>query len=147
VAEPSMEIAIVPDTGEIIDLNDLPAVARALGYVRDLESRVKDARLVLADAILHHSHLLGSKTLRVEGVGKFEIRGGSETTYAAEEIEQELRAAGMPEERIREIVIEQVTYTVSAVEAKRAAAANPAYAEIIERHRSVRPKRATVSVS
>ena len=52
----------------------------------------------------------------------------------------------MPEERIRDIVTETVTYAVVASAAKRAAAANPVYAAIIERHSTRRPKKAYVSV-
>jgi hypothetical protein len=40
----------------------------------------------------------------------------------------------MPESRIREIVKEEVMKTVKAVEAKKAAAMNEVYADIIERN-------------
>ena len=40
----------------------------------------------------------------------------------------------MPEKRIREIVVETVSYSVRAGEAKKAAAANKKYATIIESH-------------
>ena len=52
--------------------------------------------------------------------------------YDAEAIEEGLREAGMSEERIREIVKEEVTYKVVAKEAKKAAAASEKYAAIVD---------------
>jgi hypothetical protein len=53
----------------------------------------------------------------------------------------------MPEERIRDIVIETVSYAVVASQAKRAAAANPAYARAVEANRSTRPRVPYVSIT
>ncbi len=144
VESQNMEV-VLPATGEVVNLESLSEVIRALASVREVEALLREVKGVLQDAARHHSQMLGTKTLRVEGVGKLEVKGGTETVYEAEEIERGLREAGMPEERIREIVSETVTYSVRAVEAKRAAAANPAYAEVIERHRRIVEKRPSVS--
>lgn len=121
---------MVPGVGEIVQLDDVAQVARAIESVRDLEGKLKDVRAELTHAVVYASVVQGGKTLHFEG-GKAVVSGGKETTYDPEAIEEGLRAAGMPEQRIREIVKETVTYTVAAVEAKKAAAANPAYAEVI----------------
>jgi hypothetical protein len=147
MSEMTTEVVILPASGEQIDLNDLAQVCRAFQSVKEIESQLREAKGVLRDAVLHHSSLLGSKTMHVAGGGKVEVKGGTVTQYDAESIETDLRAAGMPEERIREIVVETVTYSVKAAEAKKAASANPVYAEIIARHRQVFEARATVSVS
>ena len=144
--QPAADLLVVPATGEAIDLNDEAQVARALRSIRDLESALKEAKATLNDALVARSEILGTRTMEVEGIGKVTVKGGTETIYAAEEIERDLRAAGMPESRIREIVKEEVTYTVVAVEAKRAANASPIYRTIIEGHKTTRRKRAYASV-
>jgi hypothetical protein len=52
----------------------------------------------------------------------------------------------MTEERIREIVVEEVSYTVKAVEANRAASVNPAYAQAVAEARKEIPQRPSVTV-
>ncbi len=52
----------------------------------------------------------------------------------------------MPESRIAEIVVETVERKVKAVEAKKAAAVNPAYAAVVDAAKTTVPKRQTVTV-
>ena len=52
----------------------------------------------------------------------------------------------MSEERIREIVVEEVSYRVAAAEAKKAASVNAAYAEAVAGARKEVPKRPSVTV-
>lgn len=143
---PSTDIVVLPASGEVIDLRESNQVARAFSDIREMESQLREVKGVLADALIAHSARLGSRTMHLD-VAKVEVRGGTETVYAAQEIKRELLAAGMAPERVAEIVVETIDYKVSAVEAKRAAAANPEYAEIIERHKQVYVKRPSVSVS
>jgi hypothetical protein len=63
---------------------------------------------------------------------KSEVRFGTRTTIAADVLEQKLREAGMPEERISEIVTQTVSYRADAAEAKKAARTNEAYAEALK---------------
>lgn len=128
----SEEMAL-PHSGELVDLSDEVAVGVALDDVRRMQAHLHQAVRVLSDALAARAAVLGTKTVALSGGRKAEIKGGPEKHYDAQEIERGLRELGMPEDRIREIVTEQVTYTVRAVEAKRAAAANPEYARIIER--------------
>lgn len=137
---------VVPGIGEIVKLDDPGAVALAMDAIRDLQSRLKEVNAELTDALVYHSKQWGGKTLHFEG-GKVVIKGGKETEYDATEIEEGLREAGMPEERIRQIVKETTTYTVVAVEAKRAAATNPDYAKVIEAHSRTIEKRPYASIS
>jgi len=139
------DTAIMPASGEVVNLEDEAECARALASIRNLETDLAAAKRLLSDALVARSRALGKKTLHTPA-GKVTIKGGTETTYHAEELETELRSLGMPEERIREIVVETVTYSVKAVEAKQAAAANPRYAEAVERSRQVREKTPYVTV-
>lgn len=138
---------VLPATGELVDLNDEVSCAHALESLRILEAQIRQAKAGLTQAIVARSELIGSRTLPLGDGLKAIIKGGTAIEYDAEEIEQELRRAGMPEDRIRQIVLEQVSYRVAAVEAKRASVANPVYREIIDRHTRIVDKPSSVSIS
>jgi hypothetical protein len=136
---------VVAGIGELVDLRSEQECIRALAAVRDLEQQLREAKGALTDAIRERSAHLGTKTFHV-GSLTAEVKGGSETMYDAEKVEEGLRAVGAPEELIREIVQETVSYRVDAMRAKRAAAANPAYAQVIEQYRRVVEKPASISI-
>lgn len=123
---------VVPGVGELVDLNDYRSCATALDGIRDLEQQLREVKAELQRAIAHEAEKQGTKTLILEDGRKAVLFGGRELSYDAEKLEVGLREAGMPEERIRQIVELTYTYKVKAVEAKRAAAANPEYAFIVE---------------
>jgi hypothetical protein len=139
-----MEIA-VPGTGELVSLEDARSCVFALDAVRDLERQIREAKAELTQAIIAHSKMQGTKTLHLEGL-RAEIRGGTETVYDAEAIEEGLREAGMPEDVLAEVVVPTVTYKVDARRAERAAKANPEYAAVIEKHKSTVEKSTYVSI-
>lgn len=125
------EELVVPGVGEVVDLGDEVACVQALVAVRDFESQLREAKAALTQAISERARLLGTQTFELPDGRKVVLKGGPETVYDPLEIEEGLRALGMPEERIREIVIEEISYKVSAREAKRAAAANEEYEAVI----------------
>lgn len=144
--ETSPGTELVIPNGEIIPLDDPAKVAKAILTLRDLEYQIRQAKEELTQTLVQHSMEIGNKTITLAGGGQATIKGGSETIYDAEEIMADLREAGMSEERISEIVTETVTYKVKAVEAKRAAAANPEYARAIEEWTHIVPRRVTVEI-
>lgn len=144
-AKPSTEIA-VPGIGEIINLEDARQVAFGLDAVRDLERQLKNIKSELTRALEYESERVGTKTLHMEGI-KAVLKSGDETFYDAEEIEIGLREAGMPEDRIRLIVVETTTYKVDAVKAKQAAGANPRYAIVINANKRTEPKSTSVTLT
>lgn len=130
-------------TGELLPATPENAVELLLA-ARDMRSRildlVKDCEAVLRD----ESTRQGTKTLHLPG-GTATISGGSETDWDLDELAK-LLAVGLPDSRYGELVVTTVTYKVDARVAKQLEAANPAYAEIIQRARSVVPKPWRVSV-
>ncbi len=142
----STDVLVVPASGELVDLNDAEQVARAYRHVRELEELLKDAKAVLTDALVVRSQIEGSKTLHTGG-GKVVVKGGQDVLWNAQGLKRDLLSAGMAPERVREIVTETIEYRVVASEAKRAGAANPAYAAAVERNRTTSPKRPYVSVT
>ncbi len=143
VVATSKEIAL-PD-GQLLNLSDIPAVARTYDDLQRLKAMIREAEGTLKEVLIKHSGDLGQKTFSVEGA-KVEVKGGNETRYDAQGLKRAFKEAGMPEDRIKEIVRETIEYKVAAVEAKRAARANEKYAEIIEQHSTVEKKTPSVSV-
>lgn len=76
---------------------------------------------------------------------KAELRGGSEIVWDVE-ILGELRALGLPEERMDALVTAEITYKVNSNVAKQLSAANPQYAEVIERAKTMIPKSSYVTI-
>lgn len=142
----SEELAI-PGTGELVSLDKEVECVQALKALRDFESQIKEAKGILTQAILDRSRTLGTKTIYLPDGSKAEVRGGPEAVYDVEEIEENLRALGMPEERIREIVIETVSYKISVREANKASAANPEYASVIANAHQMQEKPYYISIS
>lgn len=126
------EVFVLPHSGEVVSLAEEVSCATALDEVRRMQAHLSEAVRVLSGAIAARAAVLGTKTVNLSGGRKAEVRGGPSRVYDAQELERLLRIAGMPEDRIGEIVRTEVTYKVNAVEAKRAAAANPEYARAVE---------------
>ena len=141
----SEELAI-PGTGELVNLADEVSCALALDAVRDFERQLREAKSALTEAIIERAMVLGVRSFVLPDGRRAEVSAGTEIVYDAQAVENGLRAAGMPEERIAEIIEEQVSYRVRAVQAKRAAAANPAYAAIIEAAKTEQPRNRYVSL-
>lgn len=128
------EAIVLPHSGEVIDPHDAKQCGTALDELRRMERHIGEAKRALSYAIAEECKRQGTKSIDVGGGRRAEVRGGPEKAYDAEALERDLRAAGMPEDRLREIVTETVSYSVVAREAKRAAGANEEYARIIERN-------------
>jgi len=142
---PIGEVAL-PGTHEVVNLEDGHAVARALDGIRQHERDVIDAKRLLTRALVAYKQHIGARTFELEDGRKVEVDTGSEFSYDAEAIEAELREAGMPEDRISQIIREEVTHRVVAAEAKKAAAASDVYREIIERNRTETEKSPSVTI-
>lgn len=135
---------VLPATGEVINLEEPLAVARALHEVRAAKRQLDDARRVLEDALVQHSQTRGTKTLRIDEY-EATVSGGEKVEWDVEEL-WKLRDAGLPEDRMNALVKTEVTYKVDAAVARQIAAANPDYGEIIYRAKQKVPAPWRVSV-
>ena len=115
-----------------------------LTEIRDLESQLREAKAALTDALAAEFSRRGTKTLELNGM-KASLSGGSEVIWDIEVLD-ELRDLGLPEDRMDALVTTEVTHKVNASVAKAIAAANPNYAEVIERAKNVIPKAVYVTV-
>ncbi len=135
-----------PISGELVPVRDLPAVAISLTDLRDLKAQVQDAISAFSEAVIQESRRQGTKTLNVGDV-TLKVSADSEVVWDVEFLTDALRAAGLPEERIDELVTMTVTYTVNGSVARQLAGASPEYAEVIEAAKRRVPKKVYVSVS
>ena len=123
---------VLPQSGVLVDLADERQVTMAYQDIKSLKDAVMDADRRLREALKEISTVKGSKTFYIDGLGKVELRGGDRTEYDAMAVEEGLRELGCPEDVIREIVVETISYKVDGNRARRAASANPDYARVIE---------------
>jgi hypothetical protein len=129
---------LVPLTGELVPLADPGRVAFALDQVREMKRDLDQARQVLEAALRVASEHAGTRTLHL-GALTAVVSGGERVEYDAERLAQELAAAGLPPERLGELIVATVSYRVDQRVARSVAAANPRYAAALERCRRVVP--------
>jgi len=138
--------ALAPLLGKV-DLSDPASTSIAYDDLQEFKKLLREVEGHLKDALLDHARVLGKKTgFVLDGVAKVEIKSNDETVYNVAALRHDLRAAGMPEERIKEIVRETIDYKVMAREATSAGKANEEYAKIFEQNRTVVAKTPTVTV-
>lgn len=151
----------LPETGELVPLSQLVGAlgngaevalngstgekARYVEALRVLDREVATIKRLLQGAIAEDSKTWGSKTLRVDGL-KLVVKQGTSTSVDAEKLAASYRRAGMPEERVEEIVVTTVTLRVDLVKAKQAAAANPKYASALKRASTTTETPVSVSI-
>jgi hypothetical protein len=136
--EPLTTSIVIPFTGEHVELGKPARVAAALETVRRLKRDLDEARVVLEDALRFESERVGSRTLHL-GELTAVVSGGERVEYDALELGHQLRRAGLPEERLGELIVETVSYRVDQRVARSVAASNPRYAAALERCRQVVP--------
>ncbi len=120
-----------PVTGELITASDVNGVAEAVKGLRALNAQIRDA---IADAtviLVEESRRQGTKTLALQDV-TVEIRGGTETVWDIDNLTLGLEAAGLPQDRLPDLIKTEVTYKVDARVAKQLAGANEDYAAVLE---------------
>lgn len=140
----SVSLILIPTSGEVLDPEDAAGCLRVLTEIRELESRLREAKAALTDALSMEFARQGTKTLEFGGI-KATLGANNEVVWDIE-ILSELRALGLPEDRMDALVTTEVTFKVNASVAKQLASANPRYAEVIERAKSRVPKTPYVSV-
>ena len=133
-------------SGELVDFSDPMSCAVALARVREMESFLRSVKGMLVEVFSQVARNSGDNNITLEDGTRVQVKRNYDTTWDHAQLEADFRKLGMPEERIREIIKEEVVYTVAAVEANRAAKANPQYAEAVERARTKTEARPTISL-
>lgn len=145
--EPGTEL-VLAHSGQLVNLESLDDVAAAFKEVKRVSGLLREAEVTLRRVLQEHATYQGTKTLHVDGVGKVEVRGGEGIEWPDPiGLSEALLAAGMPDDVVNEIVLTEIKYKVDARRAQRAASANPAYAEIIGRHRVTVERTPQVTIS
>lgn len=142
----SLAKEIVLPTGELVNLNDPESCALALARVNEVLSFLSEVKGAIIESFIEHSKKLGSSEIPLGDGTSVKVTKTYDLQWDHHALEADLRAAGMPEERISEIVVEEISYKVKAIEANKAAKANPEYEKIIEAARTKVEKRPTISL-
>ncbi len=146
MTEPGTDLVPLPD-GQVVDLANPTEVAIAIDDLRNLEAKIKEVKSVLLDRLQEYAGVAGEgKTLTLPGGVRAVLTGDKKVLWDAQRLEEDLRKAGMSEQRIREIVVEEVSYKVAAREANKAASVNPEYAHAVASSRREVPQRPTVKI-
>ncbi|HSE45685.1 MAG TPA: hypothetical protein VLA89_10210 [Gemmatimonadales bacterium] len=143
-ARPAMELVL--PSGELVDLSSPDSRAYALNRIREMESQLKEVKGAIVDAFAEDRERLGVDEIELEDGSVVKVTRRYDIVWDHQQLEDDLRAAGMPEERIREIIVEEVTWTVKATEANKAAKRNADYAKAVKRAREEVEKRPTISL-
>jgi len=145
VSESSREL-VVPYTGELIALEDPEQCARVLYEIGELEAKIRALRHVLRGVMFEESVRVGSKTLHFPDGVTAKVITPTETSWD-HSILAELLGAGLPGDRFEALVTPEQTFKVNGSIVKELEAANPIYAEIIERARTKIPKSPGVTLT
>jgi hypothetical protein len=126
---------VLPLTGQLVDLTHPLEAAQALRDVRDLKRQLDEVRMLLEGVLRLEAARQGTKTLHLGPVDAI-VGGGPTADYDAELLQEHLRHAGLPEDRVREAVTEIVSYKVDQRVLRQLAGANPGYAAAIDSAKS-----------
>lgn len=137
---------IVLPTGELVNLDDPASCAIALARANELMSFLFEVKGAVTQAFVEHAKRLGQNDVPLGDGTSVKVQHNYDLQWDHHALEESLRAAGMPEERISEIIVEEVSYKVKAIEANKAAKANPDYAEAVEAARTKVEKKPTISL-
>jgi hypothetical protein len=144
MVEVMKEIAL--PNGVMVDLREPDQVAEALESVRDLKRALDRLRSLLESVLRLRSREQGAKTLHLENGWVAVVSGGTRPEYDAELLCRRLSAAGLPPERLGELVEAVITYKVNTQVARQLALANPEYAAALDEARTDVPAPWRVSV-
>lgn len=127
----------VPETGLLnVETGELmPATvdnaAAALIACRNMRERINDVTAEITRYAVELSTQRGTKTLHGDGE-TLAVSGGPTVEYDAEVLEDLLRSAGCPEDRITAAITPEITYKVNRAVLNQLAKANPQYQAAIE---------------
>lgn len=139
------ELAI-PGIASLVNIEVPEEVARALDDIRNLEGMLREAKRDLVAILETHSTDMGTKTMHLDGVDVV-LTVKRDTTWDVEALEAKLRKAGLPEERLNDLIKTTVERKVNASVAKSIGSANPKYARIIKACRTDGPPSTSATVT
>ena len=134
-----------PVTGELVSMEDPLGVCEAFVNAGEMIERLQEFIEWLKAILVEEAKRQGKRTLRVGSGYVATVTGGYPTFPDMQALVDELRRAGLDDDRLRELVKEKRTYRVDGNVLRQLRGANPEYAEAINRAAGP-PTRLTASV-
>lgn len=146
-AAPGVTVELVnPITGELVPYGDVPALAEAVRTIKERRDQLTEVLSVFNHAIIQESVRQGTRTLNV-GRTTVKVSADYETEWDIELLQEGLLAAGIPAERLDELVVAKVEFKVNGTVARQLSGANPEYKTAIEAAKGRVPKKQYVTVT
>lgn len=146
-AAPGVTVELVnPITGELVPYGDVPALAEAVRVVKERRDHLNDVIAAFNHAIIQESTRQGTRTLNI-GRTTVKVSADHETEWDIELLQEGLLAAGIPQERLEELVVAKVEYKVNGTVARQLSGANPEYKTAIEAAKGRVPKKQYVTAT
>ena len=134
-----------PTTGELVPYDDLPALAVAVAGIRAYRDKLNDTLAAFSDAIIQQSKQQGTMTMNV-GAAVVKVSADSEVQWDIPALQDGLLEAGIPQERLDQLIVAKVEFKVNGTVARQLAGANPEYKAAIEAAKIRVPKKQYVTV-
>lgn len=146
VAADAVDTSLIvhPGTGEAVPADQADQVARILDELREHGKKVQEQRRNAELALADYARTVGAKTFELAGF-KVAIRDQDTITWDIDTLER-LLELGLPEDRWNQLVEQTISLKVNTRVAKQLAAANPTYADVIEKAQERADGRLYVSV-
>jgi len=123
--------AVVPVTGQLVDLTQPAEVAGAIGDIDQAVRQLRELRDLLVETIVEECTRQGTKTLHLEHGLSAKVSGGTRPEYDLETLADLLRDAGLPEDRLEQLIVPRVEYRLDQAVARQLRGANAMYAEAL----------------
>ena len=131
--------AVVPVTGQLVDLTQPAEVAGAIGDIDQAVRQLRELRDLLVELVVEESSRQGTKTLHLEHGLTAKVSGGTRPEYDLETLAEMLRANGLPEDRLEQLITTRIEFRLDQAVARQLRGANPAYAEALDFCKTVVP--------
>jgi hypothetical protein len=125
-------LAVVPVIGQLVDLERPAEVAGAIGDIDQAVRQLREIRDQLVAVLVEESAFQGTKTLHLEDGLTAKLSGGTRPEYDLETLADELRDAGLPEDRLEQLIVQTINYKLDQAVARQLRGANAAYRQALD---------------
>jgi hypothetical protein len=129
-------LTVVPVLGTVVNVDNPTHVAETIADVDQAVELLREMRDMLVGLVVDEASRQGTKTLHLEDGIIAKVSGGSRPEYDLETLADQLRDAGLPEDRLEQLIVPRVEYKLDQAVARQLRGANPAYRQALDECRT-----------